>query len=233
MNKNNKFLKILGVSLLTATTFVVNAETSANLSLVSDYVFRGISQSLEDPAIQGGFDWSHESGFYLGTWASSVDFSPSGTIDDGADLEWDLYLGYSGNVSDDWSYDISYVQYIYPGTLSGVDLDYGEIVLGLGFKELVNFTLGYSSDVFNSSETGIYYELSSTNDIGSEGWSWNASVGYYDLDKLNSSYSHYSVGLDKKFEKISMGLSFHDSNGEAEFGDIAGSRVVFSISTEF
>ena len=231
-NSNKRMLGTLTGSILLLSTAQINAEVSANVSMVSDYVFRGISQSQEDPAIQGGFDWAHESGFYLGTWASTVDFVAAGP-DDGADVEWDVYLGYGGNINESWTYDVSYIQYLYPGTVSGVDYDYGEVVLGLGYNDFLGFTVGYSNDVFNSDETGIYYEVSVGNDFGDSGFSWNAAVGHYDLDDLDSSYTHYSAGITKSFEKVSLGLSFHDSNGEEEFGDIAEARAVFSISAEF
>ena len=220
------------ISSLLMATITSQAEVSANFSMVSDYVFRGISQSQEDPTLQGGFDWAHESGFYVGTWASGVDFVGSGP-DDGADVEWDLYLGYGASITEDWSWDLSYVQYLYPGTVSGVDYDYGEVLVAFGYKELLGLTLGYANDVFNSDETGIYYEVSGGTDIGSDGWSWNAAVGHYDLDDLDSSYTHYSVGINKAFEKLSVGLTLHDSDGDDEFGDIAEARAVLSVSTEF
>lgn len=232
-NKKHPLSLALGLSMALTSITGAQAEVSANVGMVSDYVFRGLSQSDEEFAIQGGFDWSHESGFYLGTWASSVDFSGGTGVSGGADVEWDLYLGYGGSINESWSWDVSYVQYMYPGTVTGLNLDYGEAVVSFGYEDMVNFTLGYSNDVFNSSETGIYYEVAGGRDIGENGWSWNAAVGHYDLDDLNSSYTHYSLGVAKAFEKVSLGLTFHDSDGEQEFGYIADSRAVLSISAEF
>lgn len=234
MSTKNFKAKALTASLgLLMASTQLQAEVSANVSMVSDYVFRGLSQSQEDPAIQGGFDWSSESGFYVGTWASSVDFVGSGT-DDGADVEWDLYLGYGAAINDSWSWDVSYIQYLYPGTVSGVDYDYGELLLSFGYNDVVDFTLGYSNDVFNSSKTGIYYAVSGGTDIGENGWSWNATLGHYDLDSApNASYTHYSLGLDKAFEKVTLNLSVHDTDGKKHWGDIAGSRFVIGLSTDF
>ena len=64
---------------------------TANVALVSDYRFRAISQSFNEPAIQGGFDYSHASGFYAGTWASSVS---DNLYLNGAGIEWDFYGGF-------------------------------------------------------------------------------------------------------------------------------------------
>jgi uncharacterized protein (TIGR02001 family) len=76
---------------------------TANAALVSDYRFRGISQTYGLPAIQGGFDYAHSSGFYLGTWGSSV---TGNLYANGSGMEWDLYGGYKGSITDDLGYDV-------------------------------------------------------------------------------------------------------------------------------
>lgn len=90
---------------------------TGNVSLVSDYCFRGISETMRRPAIQGGFNYSHASGFYLGTWASNVD----GTTHffNNTSMEWDSYGGYKGKLFpcsvQDWNYNIGIIYYYYPG----------------------------------------------------------------------------------------------------------------------
>jgi hypothetical protein len=85
---------------------------TGNLTLASDYRFRGISQTYKLPAVQGGFDYAHSSGLYLGTWMSNV----SGNMyTNGAALEWDMYGGYKGNFTDDLAYDVGMLYYYYPG----------------------------------------------------------------------------------------------------------------------
>ncbi len=88
-----------------------------SVSLVSDYRFRGISQTMREPAIQGQFDYTHKSGIYLGTWASNVD----GTTHyyNNTSMEWDLYGGYKGKPFlcsiPDFGYNIGFIYYYYPG----------------------------------------------------------------------------------------------------------------------
>ncbi len=94
---------------------------SANVALTTDYRFRGVSLSGGDPAIQGGFDVAHESGFYVGTWASSIKGGPSY-----GDLELDIYAGWSGSLSDAVSVDLGVLYYIYPTEDLGLDTDYIE-----------------------------------------------------------------------------------------------------------
>lgn len=89
---------------------------TSNMSIVSDYRFRGISQTMRQPAIQGGFDYSHISGLYLGTWASNVD----GTAHyyNNTSLEWDFYGGFKGKFfpckCPDFGYNLGVIYYYYP-----------------------------------------------------------------------------------------------------------------------
>ena len=95
--------------------------TSANVALTTDYRFRGVSLSGGDPAIQGGFDVAHDSGFYIGTWASSIKGGPSY-----GDVELDLYAGWSGSLSDAVGIDVGVLYYMYPTEDLGLDTDYIE-----------------------------------------------------------------------------------------------------------
>lgn len=103
---------------------------SANVALTTDYRFRGVSLSGGDPALQGGFDVAHDSGFYVGTWASSMDGGAAY-----GDLELDIYAGWSGNLSDAVSVDVGVLYYLYPTEDLGLDTDYIEPYASVG----VNF----------------------------------------------------------------------------------------------
>jgi uncharacterized protein (TIGR02001 family) len=89
---------------------------TANVALYSQYIFRGLTQTDRRPALQGGFDYAHSSGFYAGVWGSNIswisDFNP-GTS---ASLEADTYLGFKHSfINDDWTYDVGFLRYNYPG----------------------------------------------------------------------------------------------------------------------
>ena len=104
---------------------------SANASLISDYKFRGISQSNKDGALQGGFDLGFSNGIYVGTWGSTVNFDTNG--EDGGccngSMELDYYAGWSGPIGDtDFGIDVGYAYYSYPGD-NDTDADYGELYL--------------------------------------------------------------------------------------------------------
>lgn len=84
---------------------------TGNLTLVSDYRFRGISQSWLQPAVQGGLDYTHASGFYLGNWNSSVS---ANSYNNGASLEMDFYGGWRFEPLKDLTADVGVLHYHYP-----------------------------------------------------------------------------------------------------------------------
>jgi uncharacterized protein (TIGR02001 family) len=90
---------------------------TANIGLFSQYGFRGISQTAGKPAVQGGFDYAHSSGFYLGTWASNISWLEDFGFYNRSSLEWDFYGGFKNTFpgSEDWSYDVGLYYYYYPG----------------------------------------------------------------------------------------------------------------------
>src|SRR5882762_1613849 len=81
---------------------------TANVGVFSEYIFRGLAQTTGKPAVQGGFDYAHASGFYLGTWGSNISWLEDFGAYSRSSLEWDFYGGYKANFpgSDDWNYDV-------------------------------------------------------------------------------------------------------------------------------
>lgn len=210
-------------------------EITVSATMASDYIFRGVSQTLEDPTVQAGFDVSHSSGLSAGIWSSNVDFQDRGPSDDQADQEVDLYIGYGAELSSDWSLDATAIRYVYPGTASNSDLDYNELLLGAHFRDSVSLLIGYSNKVFNIDETGIYYGLSGNYPL-TDTILLTSSVGYYDLDDaLNESYTDWSVGAEMTLGIFTARLAYvdTDSNGEKLFGDNADSRAVFGVTAQF
>ena len=120
-------------SLIGALSLPSFASVSANVSFATDYIWRGMTQTGEEPAISGGFDYAADKGFYAGIWGSNVNFS------EGAGSELDVYFGYAFEIESGIGIDISYVDFIYPGDTA---LDFQEIGIGLTYGD---FGLGYYS----------------------------------------------------------------------------------------
>jgi uncharacterized protein (TIGR02001 family) len=190
--KMNKLALACGVALLGASA-VAQAELSGNIGVTSNYMFRGISLTNDDPAISGGLDYAADSGFYIGTWASSLSNS----------TEVDGYLGYGGEVGD-FGYDVGVIRYFYPDH-GNADFDYTELYANVSY-EMFEGGIAYTveSGSANSGSTfdegDIYYYIGASTDI-INGFSLGATAGYYDWDNDNAagvdSYGHVDVTVSK------------------------------------
>ena len=190
MNKSILFLAIASTLVATARAEEPPASPfSANISLISDYRYRGISQTRLKPAVQGGLDYAFASGFYVGTWASTIrwikDAGRIAGVDVGsANVEWDLYGGYKGEIAKDFTYDVGVLQYYYPGNhyanISGAKgANTTEIYGALTYGPA---TVKYSHSVtplfgFGNSKNSGYLEAAATFDLGS-GFGITPHVGY-------------------------------------------------------
>ena len=139
--------KFVTAAMAAVVCMTAQAEITANLGVTSDYRFRGISQTQLDPAIQGGVDYSHRSGVYVGAWASNVakEFYPGG-----AGREVDLYAGYRTEVAG-VALDAGVLRYDYPGTTANTDTN--EVYVGAS-KGPVSFKVSQSiTDYFGTANT--------------------------------------------------------------------------------
>ena len=190
---------LLLVGMLAIPSF---AAVSANVSFASDYVWRGMTQS-DGPAIQGGFDFEAESGFYAGIWGSNVNFN------DGAGSELDYYFGYGFSVGD-LGIDIGYVAFDYPKNQTG--LDFEEIVLGFS---LGNFGLTHAMGQDDFTDyTEISYGMGPV----------SVAYGTYDemSDNITISYG-FSCGA------YDCGITAYDMTDEGYSG-VDEDGIYFSIS---
>ncbi|WP_018404590.1 TorF family putative porin [Marinobacter gelidimuriae] len=215
-----KFGLGLSVAFLMAPS-LVSAEVSTNVSVVSNYLFRAVTQTDGATAVQGGLDYGHESGFYAGAWGSNVDFG------DGTSYELDLYAGYSGTV-EALGYDFGYVYYAYPDAPD--DIDFGEVYGELSYG-LISAGLAYTtnSDVSGNGlfvEGDIYYYASLDVPLEDD-YSFGLVVGFYDFkdDKEASvgkaSYGHVSGNVTKDagdFGTFSVNLEYADIDASDALG---------------
>ena len=169
---------------------------SFNVGAVSDYRYRGISQSRLKPAMQGGFDYADKSGFYVGAWASSIKWIKDAGGD--ASVEVDLYGGYKGALGV-VSYDLGFLRYEDPSNKLAIDANTNEVY---GAVTMGPVTLKYSHAVsnlfgFTNSKNSYYLDLSGTFDMGN-GFSLVPHVGYQSVKNNGAfSYTDYSLTLGK------------------------------------
>lgn len=195
---------------------------TGNVSLINDYRFRGITQTMKKPALQGGFDFSHASGFYLGNWNSNVSEYAGFP---GGNLEMDFYGGYKTSFGD-FGVDVGAIYYYYPGSdaaplgASGT-VDNKEVYLGVSWKFL---SLKYSHaideyfDLPNTKNSG-YWDLSASQAFG-DGWGVNAHVGRMKVKGVsNADYTDWKLGVTKDIAGYVLGLSYIGTNAKGNSGE--------------
>ena len=205
------------------------APLTGNLGLFSSYRFRGIDQTFGKPALQGGFDYAHASGFYVGNWNSNV--SSGAGFPDG-NLEMDFYGGYKATFGD-VGIDVGAIYYYYPGSDAsglGIGANSGavnnkELYIGGSWKFL-SLKYFYSVDDYFSlrgvDSAGVstgknthgsqYLDLSANYDLG-DGWGINAHVGRLNLKNVhNGDYTDWKLGVTKDLSGWLVALSYVDTN---------------------
>ncbi len=226
---------LVSISLTSATLLAAPSATaqdknppisiSANVNLTNDYRFRGVSLSNKDFAIQGGFNIAHESGFYLGTWGSSIESYNE------SELELDIYGGYSGALTDDLSFNIGFIAYLYPGSTGGTD--YTETYASIsGSADIVSWTLGaaYAFKQDNIGDNDNIYLYANAGVPLSDKISANASLGYED-GAFGTDKWDWSLGLSYSLKQYSLSVNYIDTaNTNSTAGD-AG--IIVGLSASF
>ncbi len=242
----NKLHTCAGLAALVALPGLAAADgphsLTGNVGLVSDYAFRGVSQTAGDPAIQGGFDYAHASGFYLGTWASNVseamyDESLVGSGTGSANLEWDFYGGYSGKVGEDFGYNVGLLKYYYPGA---TDYDTLEAYAGVTWKWF-GLKASYSLDDYfgvPNSDGTVYWDASFSYELPAKvmlsahyGWTRFSGAGNGALD-----YEDWKIGVSKEFGGFNFGLAYTDTDlpaAHVKGENVTDGRWIVSVGKAF
>ena len=203
------------------------AEIEGNVTLTSDYSFRGWSQTMRDPAIQGGFDVAFDSGFRIGTWASNVNFGETS-------MEWDLYFGWTRELSEGVELDLSFIYFDYPNDRDA--LNYQEYAASLA---IADFTLGvnYSPEYLAVADvTFIYPYLDYSYGI-SDDVSLDLHLGFNLADSPNGDffgaegddYMDYSASVSFPMAGITVSFGLYGTNN-SDCGRDCEFRPILSLS---
>ena len=188
-----KTIKIALTSMfLVLSSYASAVEISGNVGLSSDYIWRGMTQTSGDIAVSGGFDLSTDMGFYLGTWASNAS---AGT----ASMELDVYLGFSGEMAENMTYNVGYIPVIYPGNDA---LDFEEAYVGF---DIYGLSILYSDGQNNGPS---YSEVGYSTEAGPG--SFSISHGSYEDTGDNT-----LVGYDWGVGDFTIGFYYYDFEADA------------------
>lgn len=231
-------VSLFGLAMGAALPASAEITWTGTLTATSDYKFRGISQTDNDPAIQGSFEIGHQ-GWAAGIWASTVDF----TTDPGADVEIDLYLAYTHAFSDDTSLTGKFVYYWYPGA-NTPDADYFELIAALEHnfgKFSGNLKVAYTPDYFGGTDSGVW--LGAGVEVPLNDWlSASGNVGYQWFDNNFGpapnvglpDYAHGDVGLTATWDIVALDVRYvmTDLSDAQCFGgtDVCDNKLVVSLT---
>ena len=235
-------IQTLGVALLASLPLLASAQLTGNVSLTTNYKFRGQDQDASKakavkPALQGGFDYAFgESGWYVGNWNSSVDWLANNS------LETDLYGGYKFKAGD-VDLDVGALTYIYPGNASGNTTElYGAATFG---PVTAKYSHTVSKDYFGwaGAKAGSGLKGRNTGYLGftfahevAPSITVKATVGFTRFssdikDQGVPNYMDYSVGGAYDFgDGLSLGAAVVGANKKAYFGDVNKSRVIVTLT---
>jgi uncharacterized protein (TIGR02001 family) len=209
------------------------------LAITSDYVFRGISQSNGQPALQGDIHYSSPRGWLAGVWASTVELNPL----EGRTSEVDAYAGYRWLLGADWSAKLTGVHYDYPQNSQITDYDYNEVIGSLGFRDNLFFNVAWAFDasryytsVYAKNQNALSYEVAAEVPLRFALVA-QLGVGRYEIPSLTGvGYSYWNAGIRYQWRAWHASVSYIGTSRQAEelfFGHVAGDRVAATLMWRF
>ncbi len=231
-------LKVLNAVVCSLLPAAVLADLGGNVSVTTDYVWRGVSQTLGDPALQAELSFEHDNGFYTGVWGSNVDFFDESDPeadpedDDEADLEVDVWVGFAGESEGGLGWDVGAIAYLFPGANRDVLDNSEEFYVGLSYSY---FSATVYRDFDNDTtylDAGTEFELPREIGLG-------LHVGSFNFDS-GTDYVDWKVALSKELAGFGLELSYTDTDfSDDECEEFSGKRhlrdetSIFTVSWEF
>jgi uncharacterized protein (TIGR02001 family) len=222
MNFKHMLLATVGLATLAASPALAIDGLSGNAAITTNYVWRGVTQSADNPAVQAGLDFAlGDSGFAVGTWASSIDFG------DDSPMELDIYGSYSGNFSDAFGYTVGVIGYLYPNQAStSPGYDFYEVYGGLSYDFgplAVSGKVYYSPDLLGTSTW--YYTGGVAVPLG-EYFAATANIGSYNFE-AGPDYTDWNVGLAATIDSYTISATYTQADLPGAAGD---SKLIGAIS---
>lgn len=207
-----------------AAVFSAHAEEAApapdnavsfNVAAISDYRYRGISQTRLKPALQGGVDYvNNPTGLYVGAWASTIKWIKDAGGD--GNVELDIYAGKRGQVSAEVAYDVGVLTYVYASNALPVSANtteiYGQLGYGPAYLKYSHATTNLFG--FADSKNSGYVDFGANLDAG-EGWVVNLHAGHQDVKHNDAaSYTDWKLGVTKDFGVVTGALAVIGTNAQ-------------------
>lgn len=195
---------------------------SYNVAVSSDYRFRAMAQTSGQPALQGGIDFAHSQGFYLGAWASNVSWIKDYAGAKEGSLEIDFYAGYKGELAKDVNYDLGLISYQYPGNTAATNANTTEIYGALSYGLVsAKFSRSLGNFIANPNSAGsAYLEVAATFDLGN-GYTLTPHIGRQSIPNVAKNAgdcTDYALTLARDFGNgIAVSLAAMGTNADKPF----------------
>ena len=208
------------------------SEFSGVATLTSEYIYRGLEMSEGDPALQLGLDYEHDSGLFVGVWASTIDIR---TAMGSRDTELDYYAGFHYAATSPLTATVTLLRYSYPGQTGMHRYDYAEVLVNATWRDRYSMELGYTSNLYGLDRIGRHWELRTEWPVANA-WVISAALGGNDMsDASVSPYLHWNVGASTRLSRLTLDLRWYNNERPDGFATqlSASSQLVLSISTAF
>lgn len=212
---------------------VAEAQVGVYVTVTSDYIYRGLMMTDDNPALQLGLDYRHDSGWFGGAWASTIDLrTPGGK----RDLEIDYYAGFNFQPLSSWAIALALMRYTYPGASGDHAYDHGELLASATWNDRWSLELAYTDDLYGLGATGRHWEVHGEQPLG-ESWLVGGALGGNDLSDLGTShFLHWDLGASFLYSRFSVDFRYFDNqrpDGGLAGTLAAGSQFVVSVTATF
>lgn len=202
------------------------------LTIASDYLNRGASQTDGEPALQVGLDYRHRSGLFAGAWLSNVEFATEALRTKPRRSELDYYVGYSAD-HEEWSWALTLANYRYPNIY--VSYDYSELSVSVSVKERFHYQASHTNDLLAQGRNALNQEIGLTLPFY-RNFEFGAAVGLFRSSDISGDhYTHFNLGVSKVWRRWTGDMRYYDTNypRRTHLGDPAERRWVLSLSYGF
>lgn len=212
-------------------TSIFGGELSGNVGFYTDYIYRGVTQTNNEAAIQGGIDWAHPSGVYVGAWGSNVDFVDG----DQASIEVDGYIGFANSIDSipELSYDVGFLYYWYPGATENLNYDFLELYGSLGYDfdfAAASIGLAWSPQFFGDTGDAFYYQLGLEVPLPYD-VSLAGGYNFQEFDEgAQDDYQDWNIGLGYTLYGLDLSLVYSET---VDLGTNDNEALTFGVGYAF
>lgn len=241
-SRKNLICSLLGAMLVWSTC--AYSEFHGALTATTNYVWRGYSKSSDHFSYNANLDYEHDTGFFIGTTASRVDFGDQG-FGDRAQFEIVPYLGWSTDLGDKWRIDLQWSRYFYDGNVFGEFSDYNEFYGFLHYDDMISARIAFSEDLYHREHSAVDFEISGRYSL-TDWLEFSAGTGYSLAKKaIEYDYLYWNAGLSAYYKYVVVDLRYMDAletasehhwgsgSGADAYPETLNSTLVFSFSIGF